>query len=290
MEQSKLNEILEKHKHWVNEDCEGGENMRADLRGADLRGAYLGGADLRGAYLGGADLTGADLGGADLTGAHLTRAYLTEADLTRAYLRGAYLRGADLTGADLRGADLRGADLRGADLTGAYLTRAYLTRAYLRGADLTGADLRGAYLRGADLTSAYLTRADLRGADLTGADLTRAKGVSIACPTHGSFIAWKKARKADDDFKALLIKLLIPEDARRSSATSSKCRCDKAKVLEITDLKGIKAYDTAVSSYDDSFIYKVGEMVSADNFCEDRFEECAAGIHFFIDRNEAINY
>ena len=108
-------------------------------------------------------------------------------------------------------------------------------------------------------------------ADLAGAYLTGVKGVSIACPTHGSFIAWKKAKKADDGFEALLVKLLIPEDARRSSATSSKCRCDKAKVIEITDLKGIKTYDTAVSSYDDSFIYKVGETVSVDDFCENRF-------------------
>lgn len=81
----------------------------------------------------------------------------------------------------------------------------------------------------------------------------------------------KSKKKADDEFKALLVKLLIPEDARRSSATSSKCRCDKAKVIEITDLKGIKTYDTAVSSYDDSFIYKVGETVSVDDFCENRF-------------------
>lgn len=165
MEQKELNEILEKHKHWINEDCKGWENMRANLAGADLAGAYLG-----------------------------------------------------------------------------------------------------------------------------GANLTGAKGLSNACPTHGSFIGWKKARKTDNTFTVTLVKLLIPEDAKRSSATSAKCRCNKAQVLEITSLDGKESYDTTTSSYDKTFIYKVGETESVEDFCEDRFEECAAGIHFFVDRDEAINY
>ena len=49
-----LNEILQKHKMWLNND-KGGE--RADLRGADLRSIHLRGTDLRGADLKFADLT-----------------------------------------------------------------------------------------------------------------------------------------------------------------------------------------------------------------------------------------
>ena len=58
MEQKELDEILQLHKMWLNDE-EGGE--RADLRGADLQGAYLRGADLRDADLRGAYLRGADL-------------------------------------------------------------------------------------------------------------------------------------------------------------------------------------------------------------------------------------
>ena len=106
-----LQDILAKHKKWLNDE-EGGEtaNLRhADLRGADLSNVYLQYADLYDAYLRGADLRGADLKYADLREADLRGADLRGADLKFAILRGADLRGADLQEADLRGADLRGA-------------------------------------------------------------------------------------------------------------------------------------------------------------------------------------
>ena len=154
MTQEELNKIIEQHQHWLNEDCEGWEGMKADLRGAKLRGA-----DLRGADLSGADLSGVNLFDADLSGANLF---------------GAKLRGADLSGADLSGADLYDADLSGADLYDADLSDADL-----RGAELRGADLRGAKLRGADLSGAEKMRLGrILTEPLTGYKKTR-EGVVI---------------------------------------------------------------------------------------------------------------
>ena len=177
MTQEELNKILENHKHWLNEDCEGWESMRADLCGANLYDADL--------------------------------------------------RGANLRGADLRDADLRGADLRGAE---------------------------------------------------------NVPFIPYSCPDFGMFIGYKKA-------SGYIVELEIPEDAKRLSATSRKCRCDKAKVLRILHYNRTVADVTEVaSSRDSSFIYKVGEMVSVDNFDEDRWNECSTGIHFFINFQEAVNY
>ena len=53
MKQEELQEILDAHKKWINNE-DGG--VRADLRRADLSGANLSGADLSGADLSGADL------------------------------------------------------------------------------------------------------------------------------------------------------------------------------------------------------------------------------------------
>ena len=49
-------------------------------------------------------------------------------------------------------------------------------------------------------------------------------------------------------------------------------------------------YQEAVSNYDNSFAYNVGEVVTVENFDENRWEECSAGIHFFITREEAVRY
>ena len=114
------------------------------------------------------------------------------------------------------------------------VTEALKGGADLYGANLCDANLRGANLRGAYLREADLRDADLRGAYLCGADLCGVRGAYIACPTDGSFIGWKKA-------SGYIVKLQIPEDARRSSAGGEKCRCDKAYVVEIQNADGTKA-------------------------------------------------
>ena len=181
---------------------------------------------------------------------------------------------------DMR-ANLRGADLSRADLSGTDLRRAYLS-----GTDLRRADLRRAYLSGADLSGADLSRADLSMVNLNGAE--NLPYIPYACPDFGMFIGFKKAKGADGE---VIVCLEIPEDAKRLSATGRKCRCNKAKVLEIQNIDGTKANVTkAASGYDSNFVYEVDKTVSVDNFCEDRWQECSPGIHFFINRQEAVNY
>ena len=243
----------------------------ANLYGADLYGADLYGADLRGANLYGADLREANLYGADLRGANLRGANLYGADLYEAELRGANLYGADLRGANLYGADLRGANLYGADLYGANL----------RGADLREADLRGADLRGANL----------RGADLRGAKNSDHAAAQTVIVAEGSIYGWKMARVGA---AKVIVKLFIPEDAKRSNATSRKCRAEFAEVIAVYP-KGKKrpmAKKTIVQSdHDSSFKYMVGETIKPTKpFDENRWEECSTGIHFFITREEAENY
>ena len=215
------------------------------------------------------------------------KANLRNADLRGAELLYANLRGADFSGANLRYACLSCANLRNANLRGAYLRGADLSYADFSNADLRGADLLYANLRGADFSGANLRYADLLYANLRGADLSGAKNISfipMACPDTGAFIGYKKA-------SGYILKIEILQDARRSSSNSRKCRCDKAKVLEIQNLYGdIANVKEVKSDYDKNFIYRLGEIVEEPNFCEDRWNECAEGIHFFINRQEAVEY
>ena len=214
----KLKVILENHKHWLNKDCGGCEQMRADLNGANLRYANLYGADLHGANL--------------------------------------------------------------------------------YGANLYGADLHDANLYGANLRDANLCCADLRDANLRDANLSDAKNIPfipMACPDTGEFICWKKAMaETDHGNYYCIVKLFIPADAKRSSATGRKCICDKAIVLDIEIIGYAKKEPITIlrcfSNYDKTFTYEIHKTVSVDNFDEDRFNECSPGIHFFINKQEAINY
>ena len=199
--------------------------------------------------------------------------------------------------ADLGYADLDGANLRGANLANAYLRGANLANANLIGANLANADLIGANLRGAELLMANLSGANLKDANLKGsfidcaniyeAGLNGAQNIPfipLACPSEGAFIGWKKVEGK------YLIKIQIPEDARRLSATTRECRCDKAMVLDITSLDGNKHYDEVTNNRYNETIYKVGEMVYPDSFDENRWNGCSHGIHFFINKEDAINY
>ena len=265
-----LKKILDEHLLWLN--GEGGS--RADLRDANLRDADLRDADLRDADLRGANLRDADLRDADLS----------DADL----------RDADLFGANLRCANLREANLRGANLRCANLSNADLCEADLRDADLFGANLRCANLRDANLRDADLRDADLSDSDLCNADLCEASidqmmwniytvFYPLQCPESGSYIGYKKA-------SGLVVELEIPADARRSSATSRKCRASKAKVLSITDINGNPAGGQVKSNYDPNFVYAIGETVEVTDFDDNRWNECSTGIHHFITRAEAVIY
>ena len=146
-----------------------------------------------------------------------------------------------------------------------------------------GADLGGAYLR-----DAYLRDADLRGAYLRGADLRGAKNIQLpmACPSDGAFIGWKKVKNCGE----YLVKLEIPDDAQRSSAITAKCRCSKAKVLAITAIDDGSEVQEVMNYNETPLLYKVGEIVLPDSYDENRWNECSHGIHFFVDKDVAINY
>ena len=166
-------------------------------------------------------------------------------------------------------------------------------------ANLCGADLSDTDLRNVNLHHALLIHADLCNANLSGVNLSRAnlRGTDLSkliydedtafyalqCPETGSFIGYKKAH-------GYIVELEILADAKRSSATSRKCRCSAAKVLSITTVNGKTKVKEIASNRDSNFVYRVGEIVRVDYFDEDRWNECSTGIHFFITRSEAERY
>ena len=278
-----ISRILEEHKKWL--DSEGKEGKRADLCHTDLIGKNLEGAILKDANLKDADLISANLSGVNFEGANLEDANLMDANLTRAILKGANLKNANLYSANLSGANLEGANLKDA-----MLYRAHIYDANLARANLQGANLGYAIITNVDLACAILKDVNLNGALLRG--VRNMPHIPMIVPETGSFIGWKKAKYLVFGVPTYcIVKLRITEDAKRSSGSGIKCRCSKAEVLAIETLDGKPSnMKKAHSFYDESFKYEVGKIVSINDFDENRFDECSKGIHFFMNRKEAVDY
>ena len=279
----------------------------ADFIGVDLSGVYLSNADLYNANFQNANLSNANIRGANLSEANLDNACLRNAVLNYANLSDARLVNSNLCHADLSGAIIINSDLRKSDLNNAIFRRACLiysnlsyanlTEACLISANLDYANLIGSNLHCANLTDASISNvklsdanlndANLYNANLSGTNLIEAKNVPhipMGLP-DGEFIGWKKLSNG------IIAKLKILADSKRSKATTEKCRCDKALVLEFQNKDGSKSDITEYTSVKYAeCTYKVGEIVHADAWDENRWNECSHGIHFFIDRQTAVNY
>jgi len=139
-------------------------------------------------------------------------------------------------------------------------------------------------------------------------DCTFVNPLPWSCPSSGEFIGYKKCilgKIFDKDAcfyyePYCIVKLLIPEDARRLNSITPyrpmvKCRCDKARVLGIFDSNGNELDDSyvGISKYvkdEHNIIYKVREWVYSDNFDEDESVTCSHGIHFFMRFEDAAKY
>jgi len=155
---------------------------------------------------------------------------------------------------------------------------ANLSVANLYGANLSGANLSGANLSVADLSRANLYRANLYGANLSGAKNADIANAQTSILPEGNLVGWKKCQGG------VIVKLLIPQKARRSNATGRKCRAEFVKVLRVF------GGEFGISNHDSRTEYRKGEEVRCDKWDEDRFQECSGGIHFFITKIEAEKY
>ena len=113
----------------------------------------------------------------------------------------------------------------------------------------------------------------------------------MTCPVEGDIIGWKVCH-GQVYSTPCLVKLHIPDGVKRTSGFGSrKCRCERALVLDILYMDGRPAKENTVfSHYDKTFSYTKGHWAHVDCYNNDRRFVCSGGIHFFMERQEAINY
>lgn len=201
------------------------------------------------------DLTGYDLSNLDFTLSSFRKVILDQVDFSGASLENTLLDGCSMRGANYQNANLRTASMRECDMTGCNICGANLFCAVLEHARLDGviSDENTQWFR-------------------------------LHCPESGPFVAYKKC------LNDRIVQLLVPADAKRTSATGKTCRCSSAKVLAIKNFDETISYEEAWSTVDDNFVYRKGEWVEVKDFNEDRWMDSTTGIHFWMNRDEAIAY
>lgn len=270
--------------------------LKADLRGANFARASVYSeddvifedADLRGSCFDGASFEGANFSGADLSGAEAGN-YAAGACFNKSNFRAANLKGTDFNGCEFQNADFSYADFTGANLRYSDFKGALLRDTIFDEADISGANFEFAMLHGYDDDDwgiyTHRIHRGLKGV-AESAENSSIFTVPMSCPSHGSFIGWYgTVVTAENGYKILgILKLEIPADARRSSAEDEKCRCDKAKLLEISDVFGHDSgvSKAMVSNGTEEYSFTVGQITEAKDYEENRFKE-GAGIPFYTD-------
>lgn len=152
-------------------------------------------------------------------------------------------------------------------------------------------DLRGAYFKNTNGDKVSFQSCEMDNCRSFNSNLVFPQHV----PSEGSFIAWKKARirkLVENDYEDtdVIVKLRVVEDADRCSA-NHKCRASKVEVIQFETLDGEKLPDDSdVRSFWNSlFKYHIG-IVESHGYNTNPQDECSNGIHFFLNRNDAVNY
>ncbi len=177
-------------------------------------------------------------------------------------------------------ADFRYADLSSADFSSADFRYASFRYANFRSADFSYTNFSSADFRYADFRYADLRSTDFRYADFSSADFSYK-----ITPQDCKFIGWKSASNK-------ILKLEIQDWKKVSGGlVGRKLRTNKVKVLEIQEINGKKSdLNEIKSDYDSNFIYKLGKIIEEKEYEHTDLEECKKGIHFFITREEAVDY
>ena len=84
-----------------------------------------------------------------------------------------------------------------------------------------------------------------------------------------------------------IVTATIPADAKIRGTIGGKCRASKAVIVDIEC--SVYPEKIAISSYDNSVFYEIGEEVIIEDFDYSN-EECSTGFHFFCSREEAERY
>lgn len=216
-----------------------------------------------------------------------------ELDLHETIFKNMNLSGSVMRNMNLRRATFENCNLNGADFGNSMMDHVafydcdirnmILENCKLRGASFRGNDMEGINLEGANIYAAVLEDATNQDKVITDENT---RWYEMLCPPEGeAFIAWKCCT----DLR--VVQMLVPRDAKRCMATMETGRVSKVKVLSIKSIDESESFTWAQSTVDPDFYYEVGHWLEpANGFQEDRWKDSSPGIHFFLERQQCVDY
>lgn len=278
-----IDKVINEHEKWL---CTFLRDENADSDGmADFSNCDIHNFDFSNRNLSHANFTGARISCCTFNNTLLNNAAFLNATIVESRFNNATLKNADFRCSTIGDCTVTNSNFTSVSFIGASICYTSFKDSCLSYTDFTGARFYYARITKTEMFGSYIEHAffTCTEIDATGG----LPFIGLKCPSEGAFIAWKVCLY---NKKKVIVKLLIPEDAKRTSFTTLKCRADKAVVLEIQDAEGNKLRAKKVrSTFDSSFVYEVGKTVKPKyEFNEARHEECTSGIHFFVDRKAAL--
>ena len=205
-----------------------------------------------------------------------------ELDLSKWDMQNINLRRASFYNCNLMEANFTGSMMDHVAFYDCEIMNVILANCKLRGASFRGNDMEGIDLSGANIYAAVLEDAINQDKVIYNEET---RWYEMSCPMEGPFIAWKCCTELR------VVMMLVPADAKRCMATMETGRVSKVKVLSIKSIDESKSYDWAQSTVDPDFYYEVGKWIEpANGFQEDRWKDSSEGIHFFLDRQQCVDY
>lgn len=220
----------------------------------------------------------------------------SNADFSFANFRTANFIDANFSSANFSDADFSNANFRNVDFSNTNFKTANFRYANFINADFINAYFSSANFRTTNFSSTNFSDADFRianfrttnfnNADLSNANFSNVIFNQRILPDEGSIIGWKKAQ-----LKIIKLKVIDCKNAV-GGLVGRKCRTKSVEVLEFQELDGTIITDiTELSSdYNNKFKYKIGEIITVEDWNDKPYLECEKGIHFFITRDEAVRY
>lgn len=293
--QSELDEIVRRHQIYLNRTEENYIKLRANLSNVYLKNLNLNFVNLSDAVIENSIFINISLKYTNLDHTSMYNTKFINCNFKNTSLKYSYYSQSTIVDTTFELVDLAGAMMLNSKIIKSKFYKTFMNRMGLTGSWLIKSMFDNCSMQYIDLSytalknTIFLENAlDYANTYKLDIDEKSMFDYPIICPDTGSFIAWAKGNKNT------IIKLLIPEDAKRVNACSRVCRVDKAKVLAIETLTGRTSKLESVASYDKKNLeYNIGKTVYSifcdrQPFNENRWNTSDNGILCYITRDDII--